>query len=165
MDIKEKNLNKLLKIDDDDRRIIEMIEKNPDITQGEITKRIQKSQPTIGARIIKLEKKNLLTKRVGFNVKKVNIQLAIVHISTKDVDHIVKKIEDCPFINSAFQISGEYNLLCFIAAPDLPTIDKIVNLFFRQDPNVLSVKMNILIESFRDFVVPIDFQIEEFNKG
>ena len=42
MDIKEKNLNKLLGIDYDDKRIIGMIEKNPGITHNEIAKKIKK---------------------------------------------------------------------------------------------------------------------------
>jgi len=163
MDMKKKTFNEILSIDDDDKKIIEMIEKDPDITHSNIAKEIEKSQPAVGARIIKLERKHLLTKQVGFNVKKVDIKVAIVFISTKDVDIIIEKINDCPFINHAFKISGEYNLLCFISASDLKTIERLIDLCFRRDPNVLNVKTNILIESIHDFVVPIDFSIENFN--
>ncbi|MFX0037795.1 MAG: Lrp/AsnC family transcriptional regulator [Promethearchaeota archaeon] len=163
MDMKKKSFNELLEIDDDDKKIIEMIEKDPDITHSAIATEIEKSQPAVGARIIKLERKNLLTKQVGFNIKKVDIKVAIVYISTKDVDEIVHKVENCPFINHAFKISGEFNLLCFIAASDLQTIEKLVDLCFRRDKNVINVKTNILIESIHDFVVPIDFQIENFD--
>jgi len=96
-------------------------------------------------------------------VKIVYIKVAILYVSTKDVEEIVKKIEGCPFINHAFKISGEFNLLCFIAASDLQTIEKLVDLCFRRDKNVINVKTNILIESIHDFVVPIDFQIEDFD--
>ncbi len=161
--MKNKTFNKLLNIDDDDKKIIEMIEKNPDITHSDIAKEIEKSQPAVGARIIKLERKNLLAKQVGFNIKKVDIKVSIVFISTKDVDSIVEKIKDCPFINHAFKISGEFNLLCFIAATDLQIIERLVDLCFRKDPNVINVKTNIIIESIHDFVLPIDFQIENFD--
>ena len=161
--MKKKSFNEILKIDNDDKKIIEMIEKDPDITHSDIAKEIEKSQPAVGARIIKLERKHLLTKIVGFNVKEVDIKVAIAYISTKDVDRIVKKIENCPFINHAFKISGEFNMLCFIAASDLQTIEKLVDLCFRRDENVINVKTNILIESIHDFVVPIDFQIENFD--
>jgi DNA-binding Lrp family transcriptional regulator len=163
MTMKKKNFNELLSIDDDDKKIIEMIEKDPDITHSDIAKEIEKSQPAVGARIIKLERKHLLTKQVGFNVKKVDIKVAIVFLSTKDVDKIVEKIQDCPFINHAFKISGEFNLLCFISASDLQTIERLVDLCFRKDKDVLNIKTNILIDSIHDFVVPIDFQIESFN--
>ena len=161
--MKKKSFNELLKIDDDDKKIIEMIEHDPDITHSVIAKEIEKSQPAVGARIIKLERKHLLTKQVGFNIKKVDIKVAIAYISTRDVDKIVEKIEDCPFINHAFKISGEYNLLCFITASDLQTIERLIDLCFRRDPDVISVKTSILIESIHDFVVPIDFQIEDFD--
>ncbi|MFX1236160.1 MAG: Lrp/AsnC family transcriptional regulator [Promethearchaeota archaeon] len=163
MDMKKKSFNELLGIDEADKKIIEMIEENPDITHSKIAEEIDKSQPAVGARIIKLERKNLLTKQVGFNIKEVDIKVAIVYISTKDVDGIVNKIVSCPFINHAFKISGEFNLLCFIAASDLQTIEKLVDLCFRKDPDVINVKTNILIESIHDFVVPIDFTIEKFN--
>jgi len=163
MDMKKKSFNELLSIDDADKIIIEMIEKNPGITHSAIAKEIEKSQPAVGARIIKLERKHLLTKQVGFNVKEVDIKVAIVYISTKDVENVVEKIKNCPFINHAFKISGEFNVLCFIAASDLQTIEKLVDLCFRRDPNVINVKTNILIESIHDFVVPIDFTIEKFD--
>ena len=163
MDMKKKSFNELLGIDESDKKIIEMIEKDPDITHSAIAKEIEKSQPAVGARIIKLERKNLLTKQVGFNIKKVDIKVAIVYISTKDVEQIVQKIEGCPFINHAFKISGEFNVLAFIAASDLQTIEKLIDLCFRRDKNVINVKTNILIESIHDFVVPIDFQIEDFD--
>ena len=161
--VNKKNFNDLLGIDESDKKIIEMIEKDPDITHSDIAKEIEKSQPAVGARIIKLERKNLLTKQVGFNIKKVDIKVAIVYISTKDVEEIVRKIEGCPFINHAFKISGEFNVLCFISASDLQTIEKLIDLCFRRDENVINVKTNILIESIHDFVVPIDFQIEDFD--
>ncbi len=163
MKMKKKGFNELLGIDDADKKIIEMIEKDPSITHSEIAREIEKSQPAVGARIIKLERKHLLTKQVGFNIKEVDIKNIIVFVSTKDVDEIIKKIEDCPFINHAFKISGDYNILCFISATDLQTIDKLVDLCFRRDPNVINVKTNILIESIHNFVVPIDFQIEQFD--
>ena len=163
MDMKKKSFNELLKIDNDDKKIIEMIEEKPDITHSDIAKEIEKSQPAVGARIIKLERKNLLTKQVGFNIKKVDLKVVIAYISTKDVENVVKKIENCPFINHAFKISGEFNLLCFIAASDLQTIERLVDLCFRRDSNVINVKTNVLIESIHDFVVPIDFAIENFD--
>jgi len=163
MEVKKKSFNELLGIDDADKKIIEMIEQDPSITHSKIALEIEKSQPAVGARIIKLERKHLLTKQVGFNIKKVDIKVVIVFVSTKDVDEIVKKIEDCPYINHAFKISGEFNILCFIAAFDLQTIEKIIDLCFRKSPNVINVKTNVLIESIHDFVIPIDFQIEKFD--
>ena len=159
----KKTFKEILGIDDADYKIIEMMEKDPSVTHSEIAREIEKSQPAVGARIIKLERKHLLTKQIGFNLKKVDIKTTIVFVATKDVETVVKKIKKCPFINHAFKISGEFNLLCFISASDLQTIEKLVDLCFRKDPNVINVKTNILIDSVHDFIIPIDFQIEKFD--
>lgn len=163
MEVKKKSFNEILGIDDADKKIIEMIEQNPSITHSAIAEEIEKSQPAVGARIIKLERKHLLTKQVGFNIKEVDIKVALVFVSTKDVDEIVKKVEECPYINHAFKISGEYNVLCYIAASDLQIIEKIIDLCFRKSPNVINVKTNVIIDSIHDFVIPIDFEIERFD--
>ncbi len=149
--------NELLEIDEDDMRIIEMIEENPDITHREIAEEIEKSQPAVGARIIKLERKHLLSKQVGFNLKKADIKTALVFIATKVVGNIVDKIEKTDIINYAFKISGKYNLLCFIAGKDLKTIERVVDLYFRDDPNVTAVATEVIIDSLHDFVIPIFF--------
>jgi DNA-binding Lrp family transcriptional regulator len=153
----EKNFNEILEIDDDDKRIIEMIEEDPDITHREIAERIDKSQPAVGARIIKLERKNLLTKQVGFNIKKVDVKTAFVFIATKNVEKIVQKIKNTKLINYAFKISGKFNVLCIISASDLKTIERIVDVYFRDDPNVIAVETEVLMESIHDFVIPIYF--------
>ncbi len=159
----KKTFKEILGIDDADYKIIEMMEKDPDITHSKIAIEIEKSQRAVGARIIKLERKHLLTKQVGFNLKLVDIKTVIVFVATKDVETVVEKIENCPFINHAFKISGEFNLLCFISASDLQTVEKLVDLCFRKDQNLINVKTNIIIDSVHDFVIPIDFQIEKFD--
>jgi DNA-binding Lrp family transcriptional regulator len=152
-----KSFNEILEIDDDDKRIIEMIEQDPDITHREIAERIDKSQPAVGARIIKLERKNLLTKQVGFNIKKVDMKTALVFISTRDVSDIVEKIQNSELINYAFKISGKFNIMCIVSASDLKTIEKIVDVYFRDDPNVTGVETKVIMESIHDFVIPIYF--------
>jgi len=97
------SFNNKLGIDNDDKKIIEMIEANPDITHSEIAEEVGKSQPAIGARILKLERKHLLTKQVGLNLKKVQMDVALVQIATRDVEEVIKKVEGCPFINYVFR--------------------------------------------------------------
>jgi DNA-binding Lrp family transcriptional regulator len=48
----KKTFKEILGIDDDDYKIIEMIERDPDITHSQIAAEIEKSQPAVGARII-----------------------------------------------------------------------------------------------------------------
>ncbi len=159
----KQNFHEKLGIDNDDKKIIEMIEENPDITHSFIAEEIGKSQPAIGARILKLERKHLLTKIVGLNLKEVELDVAIVQVSTRDVEEIIKKVEDCPFINYIFRISGDFNLMVIVAASSLEVLESVVDLCFRNDKNVLNVKTNFIISAERNFVIPIDFRIEKFD--
>lgn len=159
----KEGFNERLGIDDDDKKIIEMMEANPNITHSEIAEEVGKSQPAIGARILKLERKHLLTKLVGLNLKEVKMDVAMVHVSTRDVEEVIKKIEGCPFINYVFRISGEFNLMIILAASRLDIIERVVDICLREDPNVVNVKTNFIISSERDFVIPLDFRIEKFN--
>ncbi|TFG00761.1 MAG: Lrp/AsnC family transcriptional regulator [Promethearchaeota archaeon] len=137
--------------------MIELIEENPNITHREIAEEIGKSQPAVGARIIKLERKHLLKEQVGFNLKKAKIETVIAFIATKDVDGIIEKIKDTDLINYAFKISGKYNILCFIPGKSLKTIERFIDRYFRDDPNVIKVKTEVIIKSIHDFVIPIFF--------
>ncbi len=154
MVVKTKTFKDLLGIDEIDGKIIDMIELNPEISHLKIAKAIERSQPAVGARIIKLKRNRLLSKQVGISLMDVDLKVAILFISTKEVEEIIKKIKECPFVSYAFKITGEYNIFCFIVAPTLTIINKIVN-FLRKDQNITNFKLNFLIEPILDFVIPI----------
>jgi len=57
--------SKVFKIDEIDKNIIEIIQKDPMLTHTEIAKKVNRSQPTIGMRIRKLEKAGVLKFQAG----------------------------------------------------------------------------------------------------
>ena len=86
--------NELLQIDDTDKEIIELLQKNPSITHNEIAEKVHKSQPAVGARIIKLKRKFLLTSRIGSEFDKLNLKLARIEIVAKNVQELWEKFKD-----------------------------------------------------------------------
>lgn len=156
--------NKKLNIDEVDKTIITLLQSNPDMTHSEIAGKVHKSQPAVGARIIKLKRKNLICKTVGVNFRKVDIKIAKVEMMVKNVSEIMKKIEQCPFVLHAFKISGNYNLCIMISAPDIQTVDKMVDLCYRSDPNVFTINVSYIISSVKDLIMPINFDIEHFDE-
>jgi DNA-binding Lrp family transcriptional regulator len=156
--------NKKLTIDEVDKTIITLLQSNPDMTHSEIAAKVHKSQPAVGARIIKLKRKNLICKTVGVNFRKVDIKIAKVEMMVKNVSEIMTKIEQCPFVLHAFKISGNYNLCIMISAPDIQTVDKMVDLCYRSDPNVFTINVSYIISSVKDLIMPINFDIEHFDE-
>jgi len=152
--------SKDFRIDDVDKRIIEIIQKEPKLTHSEIAKKVNRSQPTIGTRIRKLEKAGVLIFQAGINVKTMDLLLARVEIQTLEPEKMVKLVKNCPHMLNAFRLSGTSNLSILVVSDKLTHIDEIVNHHFRKDPNVLKVYMDIITDVMNDFVLPFDFNFD-----
>jgi len=152
--------SKDFRIDDVDKRIIEIIQKEPKLTHSEIAKKVNRSQPTIGTRIRKLEKAGVLIFQAGINVKTMDLLLARVEIQTLEPEKMVKLVKNCPHMLNAFRLSGTSNLSILVVSDKLTHIDEIVNHHFRKDPNVSKVYMDIITDVTNDFVLPFDFNFD-----
>ena len=80
-------------IDDVDKKILSMLSENPQISQAEISERLKISQPAVSARVHKLEDKGFLSHIIGTDVKKAQLFLAKVDITTNQVENFLKSVE------------------------------------------------------------------------
>ncbi|HMF33260.1 MAG TPA: Lrp/AsnC family transcriptional regulator [Candidatus Lokiarchaeia archaeon] len=154
------NFNEILKIDETDKKIIMLLQENPDLTHSEIAEKVGKSQPAVGARIIKLKRKNLIATQVGMNFKKVGLKLALVTMTLQNPQAVIPKLAECPFIIHAFKTSGPTNLCVMIGAADIADIDRLVDECIRGDANVSNISVNFVLSSAKDLVLPLNFDIE-----
>ena len=152
--------SQVFKIDEIDKSIIELIQKEPTLTHTEIAKRVDRSQPTIGMRIRKLEKAGVLKFQAGINVKTMDLILARVEIQTLEPNETIELVKRCPYMLNAFRLSGTYNFSVLAIGSKLAHIDEMVNNHFRKNPNVTSVYMDIITDVTNDFVLPFDFNFE-----
>jgi Lrp/AsnC family leucine-responsive transcriptional regulator len=152
--------SKVFKIDKIDRNIIEIIQRDPMLTHTEIAKQVNRSQPTIGMRIRKLEKSGVLKFQAGINVKTMDLILARVEIQTLKPEESIKLVKNCPYMLNAFRLSGTSNLSILIVSNKLTHLDEIVNHHFRKNPNVSEVYMDIITDVTNDLVLPFDFQFD-----
>lgn len=153
-------ISQKLKLDDIDRQIITLIQEDPNLTHTQIAERINRSQPTVGMRIKKLEKSGILQFQPGINFKKVDLFLATVEINSSNPEEIMEMASCCPFMLNAFRLSGEHNICILLASSKLDKLDAIVNYHFRKNPEVSSVSMEIVTDIAKDFILPIDFDSE-----
>ena len=152
-----------LKLDDIDRQIISLVQDNPALTHTEIASKINRSQPTVGMRIKKLEKSGILQFQPGINFKKVDIYLATVELKAKNPNEIMSMAQHCPFMLNAFKLSGDHNICILLASSKLPKLDNIVNYHFRDNPEIQNVSLEVVIEIAKDFILPIDFDSEDHD--
>jgi DNA-binding Lrp family transcriptional regulator len=136
---------------------------NPKISHRSIARLINKSQPAVGARIKKYEKLGILQFQPGINFKVENIFVALVNLKANDVSDIWEMGKFCPFIINTFKLSGKYNICVLLASTKIEKLYSIVNIHFRSNPDVKKVSLNIISDFARDFILPIDLNVESIN--
>lgn len=147
-------------IDDIDCRIMELIQKEPNLTHTEIAQHVNRSQPTVGMRIKKLENLGVLKFQAGINIKVADLCFARIELQTKNPRKVIEIVKNCPVMLNAFQLSGNSNMSILIVGLNLKDLDHIVNHHFRNDPEVCNVHIDVISGVVNDFVLPIDLNLE-----
>ncbi len=154
-----------INLDSTDITILKYIIEDPKISQHTIAKKINKSQPAVGARIKKYEELGLLQYQTGINFRKANLFMVIVNLKAIDTSNVWTMAKYCPFIINAFRISGKYNICVLLASTKLEKLYKIVNFHFRMNPGIKKISMELISDFARDFILPIDFNIETLKQS
>ncbi len=147
-------------MDEKDRKILSLLRENPEIRQREIARLIGISQPSVGARIKKLKERGLISYVVGTNLKKVGLYLSKVEITAKKTNEILNSFKNCPYFLNGFVTSGKYNLCLFFVSEDISTLEALVDAHIRPRPNVMEVKMSLILSMVNDFIFPLKFEFE-----
>lgn len=152
--------NEKLDLDDRDNTILSLLQQNPYVSQEEIAKKIKLSQPSVGARIKKLQNKGILNTVNGVNFKVVDLELAKIEVTAINTKEIINEFKDCPFFINALITSGKHNLCLFFMATNLKRLEGIVNHHLRENPKVKDVEMNIVISTSKDLILPLNIDFE-----
>ena len=156
-------MSKVLKSDEIDKKIISLVQEHPNLTHTEIAKKVDRSQPTVGMRIRRLEDIGVLHFQAGMNLKAADMFFARVVIKTNNPTQIYEIARKCPFMLNAFRLSGEYDISIMLAGFKLDDIDKIVNYHFRKNPDAQKVSVEVITDVMLDFVIPIDLNFSNCN--
>ncbi len=148
-------------LDDKDRKIISMYEKDPDISQTDIAEEVGLSQPTVGSRIQKLKQRGVIAIAVGMDLRKVGLSIAKVDITTKVSIDIIGQFKGCPYFMNGMIVSGKENMCMFFAAEDIATIEAIVDRHLRSNPSVSTVDMGIVMSPVNEIVMPVKMVLEK----
>ncbi|MHA1775175.1 MAG: hypothetical protein DRO88_04460 [Promethearchaeia archaeon] len=160
-------MSTITKLDDIDKAIINMLQKDPSITHSQIAKKLDRSQPAIGARIKKLNENGILATQIGvdFSNPDVNsvLNLVKVELTTSNPEDVFALSKVCPYIINALKTSGEYNVLMFMACSSLKRLDTILDRHFRNKEYVRKIQMDLITSYAHPFILPVDFMSENFE--
>ena len=150
-------------LDDIDKKIVQFIQRDPNLTHSQIAKKINRNQPTVGMRIKKLEESGILQFQAGLNLKNINCCFAKINLQTSNPKLILEIFKSCPYMIHGYRVSGASNFVIIIGSFTLKDIDKIVNYHFRNNPEIKNVKADIITDIINDFVIPINLKISSCN--
>ena len=147
-------------IDDIDCKIMDLVQKEPSLTHTQIAEYVNRSQPTVGMRIRKLERIGVLKYQAGINIRVADLYFARTEIQTKNPEKIFTIVKNCPFMLTAFRLSGNANISIIIAGLTLKDLDHVVNHHLRGNPDITNVHIDIIEDVAGDFVLPIDLNFD-----
>lgn len=154
-------LSESLAIDEIDKKIVEIVQNNPNIPHTKIALSVNRSQPTVGMRIKRLERSGILKYKAGLDLNRTDLYFGKIELQTDKPNYIHKVVSDCPYVIHAFRLSGNNNFIIIIATSFIEDLDKVVNFHFRTKSFINSISMEIITEFLNDFVLPMDFNKEE----
>jgi DNA-binding Lrp family transcriptional regulator len=156
-------MTEILGMDEIDQQIVQLIQGDPTLTHTEIATHVNRSQPTIGMRIRKLEDAGVLHFQAGINIKETELYLSRCDISTSNPEKIMDMAKNCPYMINVFRLSGEWNISLLLASLKLEDLDKIVNNHFRHDKEVQKIKMEVITDISENYVIPLNILFESCN--
>jgi len=118
-------------IDDIDREILRMLQKDGRMSLSKIAKKLNLSEATIHLRVKKLREKGVLKGFVAdIDAEKVGkrvLAFVLVKIDTKRYPKTLKKIAEIPDIYEVHDITGEYSALLKVRVRDKDELAKLLD--------------------------------------
>ena len=133
-----------VKLDNVDRRIIDLLQNNPNLSQNEIAEIVSLSQPSVSARIKKLKKYGLLACNVGVNIKKAGLHVAEIEI---DKEKEIECVEICPYILGMIETENARRI--YIVGEEFSSLESIARKRFNKKDT------KPILSSNPDFIMPL----------
>ena len=145
-----------MKIDQNDKFILEELQENARITNSELSKRVKLSPSSTLERVKKLELSGLIdryttlldAKKVGYTcITFVEVKLA--RHGEAPVDDFFKSISQIEEVLECHHITGEGDFLLKIATRDIPHYDELILHGLSALTNVQHLKTSVVLSTFK----------------
>ncbi|HID43440.1 MAG TPA: winged helix-turn-helix transcriptional regulator, partial [Archaeoglobaceae archaeon] len=140
--------------------ILEILAKNPEVSQNEIAKEVGLSQPSVGARIKKLIELGIINHTYGINIKSPGLYILKVDVKCRQPRELLSLFDGCPFFLNGFIVAGNRNLTLMFICEELTTLEAIVDQHIRPNPDVHDIDVGIVVRAERDTVVPMRIHVK-----
>jgi Lrp/AsnC family leucine-responsive transcriptional regulator len=117
------------KIDQFDKKILQLLQEDARMSHAEIGRQIHLSQPAVSERIKRLESSNIIRGyRADINPKALGYDItAMIRLSTQQGRPYAQYVADCPEIIDCYTVTGEDGAVMKVLATDVEHLQQIIN--------------------------------------
>ena len=145
-----------MKIDQNDKFILEELQKNARITNSELSKRVKLSPSSTLERVKKLESSGLIdryttlldAKKAGYTCITF-VEVKLTRHGEAPVDDFFKSISQIEEVLECHHITGEGDFLLKIATRDIPHYDELILHGLSALANVQHLKTSVVLSTFK----------------
>lgn len=143
-----------IKLDKQDRHILELLQRDATLSVGEVAERVGVSKSACWRRIQKLEQEGVIRERVTLlSQEQVNLPLT-VYISVRTNQHndqwaaqFKQVVQDIPQILEVFRMSGDLDYLIKAVVEDMPGYDRLYKRLIKA--NLFDVSSSFVMETMK----------------
>ncbi|MFA5929293.1 MAG: Lrp/AsnC family transcriptional regulator [Candidatus Micrarchaeia archaeon] len=138
------------KLDEIDRKILEILREDARIANVALGKKVGLSEPAARRRVANLVTRGVI-RRFTVDVEEGGAVQAIVFVTflpSATSEKIIKELMHAPGITALFEISGDTDLVVRLAAPDMEELNRRIDAL-RHHPEITATKTNMVLKKWK----------------
>lgn len=140
------------------KQILKYIEKNSRVDLGELAVLLGTDEVTVANAISDMEKEKIICgyhtlidwDKAGEEAVTALIEVRVTPQSKKGFDHVAERIYQYPEVNSAYLISGGYDLLVTLEGKTLKEVSHFVSEKLSSEESVISTATHFILKKYKD---------------
>ncbi len=145
------------KLDQIDRKVLDILQDNAKITNAQLSKEIGLSPAPTLERVKKLETSGIIQsyhakldrERVGLGVTTI-VMVTLVGHKKQVTDSFVKKVDDIPEIIECHHITGDGDFLLKVIAKDITSYQRLLLEVINEIEEVANTRSMVILSTFKD---------------
>lgn len=153
-----------MKLDEIDKKILDILQDNGRITNADLASQIGLSPPPMLERVKKLERNGVIRKYVALvDPQKVDksiivfVSITLARHRIKSIDQVREEFRNCPEILECYSITGEEDYLLKVVVKDVADYENFMLHRLAKIPAISRIKSFVVLSTVKyDTKIPID---------
>jgi len=151
-------------IDEIDKKILQQVQRNNQLTSAELSERVGLSPTSVQRRLHRLRDQKIIEQDISVvstaAVGRPLTMLVSVELERERsdiIDRFKKSVRDCPKVQSAYYVTGETDFVLTVTAKDMSDYEAFTRDFFYNNQDIKGFKTTVVMDRIKaSFELPFD---------